>query len=208
MLKNLLKDKNYGIAFSGGSDSLFAAHLCRYRNPILYHFNHKLSEDDDVIATQAETAAKLLGLQFVCKASKERYNKGMGSVEGWCRKRRYEWLGGIGGTIVTAHHLSDATESYLLNCFSGHPEYLPIPISSQFGISTIVRPFILWKKEDINNYLFRKGLEPLIVKDWLNEDLSKRRNWLRKVILPQIKEKTNVETVVRKLYIKFLNKNP
>lgn len=205
MLTHLIKGRQYAISFSGGSDSLFAAHKCRHYNPTLYHFNHRLNERDDEIEEGARLAAQLLGLNIVVGYAQSEYQSG--SVEDYCRKERYRWLSTVGGTMVVAHNLRDAVEGYLLNCLKGCPEYLPIPISTQFGETSIVRPFILTPKGEIDSYLYRNGLESLVVDDWLNLDLARQRVWIRLSLLPQIAERTNLEKVVRKQYLKRLQKS-
>lgn len=203
MLINLLhKDRPVQIAFSAGIDSIYAAHVLRKYKPTLYHFNHRLTNDDDEIAERAESTAKALGLNFVRKDCDVAFSKG--SKEDWCRKQRYNWLGTIGGQMIVAHHLSDATEGYLFNCLRGCPEYLPIPISSQFGVTTIIRPFIITPKKAINDYVERNNLAHLIAHDYLNDDPKVMRVWIRNNLLPEIKSRTNVEKVVKKKYLKKL----
>lgn len=199
----LIKERPLGIAFSGGADSIVAAHTLRKYKPILYHFNHKLIIEDDVIEASARQAALRLNLPFVSQRSTETYQTG--STEAYCREQRYKWFKTLGGTLVTAHNLSEATESYLMNCLSGNPEYTPIPIENTFGSTRIVRPLILNTKVEILHYIDRYKLNSLVVSDPLNNDLSRRRNWLRHEILPQIKQRTNVEKVVKKRYLKLLN---
>jgi tRNA(Ile)-lysidine synthase TilS/MesJ len=70
----------------------------------------------------------------------------------------------------------------------------------------VIRPFILNSKDEINNFLKRNDLTKFIAEDPLNLDLTRRRNWIRMVLLPQIKEKTNVEKVVKKKYLEKLKK--
>lgn len=200
MLTNLLRGKKFNVGFSGGCDSIYAAHILRKYNPTLYHFNHKLTSEDDTIAERAELAAQQLGLPFVRQDCSTRFVKG--SREDYCRKQRYEWFSAIGGTILVAHHLGDATEGYLFNCLRGCPEYLPIPISSTFGATTIVRPFIITPKEVINLYIERNNLTHLIAHDYLNDDPKIMRIWIRNELLPEIKNRTNVEKVVQKKYLK------
>lgn len=200
MLTSLLKNKKFNISFSGGCDSIYAAHILRKYNPTLYHFNHKLTSEDDGIAERAKQTAQELGLTFVQQDCSTRFVKG--SKEDYCRKQRYEWLATIGGTIITAHHLKDATESYIFNCLRGYPEYIPIPISSTFGATTIVRPFIITPKKVINDYVGRNNLTHLIAHDYLNDDPKIMRIWIRNELLPTIKSRTNIEKVVKKKYLK------
>lgn len=204
LFKLLDKSQPIGVAFSGGEDSLYAAHILqKYKYRVtLYHFNHKLENGDDAIANNAEKAAKELGLTFISQNCKAAFTKG--SKEDFCRKQRYKWLATIGGLMITAHHLGDATEGYLFNCLRGCPEYLPIPISSTFGATTIVRPFIVTPKDIINHYIQKNDLAHLIVHDYLNDDSKIMRIWIRKSLIPEIKGRTNIEKVVKKKYLKKL----
>lgn len=209
MINSLIKGKTkLNIGFSGGEDSIFAAHLLSKRHKVtLFHYNHRLLDSDNEICERAVDSAFQLGLPIVVGTNKdETYKKG--SKEDFCRQLRYRWFSNLGGTLVTGHHLGDSTEGYFLNCLRGHPEYLPIPISSVFGETLVVRPFLLTPKKVIRDYLSKFTLNHLVVEDPLNQSVAQTRNWLRLSILPQIKERTNVEKVVKKRYLEYLKKNP
>ena len=209
MLHHLVKNKDkLSIAFSGGSDSIFAAHLLSKRHKVtLFHYNHRLIESDNEICERAVDSAYQLGLPIIVGTNREeQYTKG--SKEDWCRQLRYRWFSNLGGTLVTAHHLGDSAENYLANCLKGCPEYLPIPVSTLFGETLVVRPFLLTPKNVIKSYLDKFALNHLVVEDPLNTNLAQSRNWLRHSILPQIRERTNVEKVVKKRYLKYFAKNP
>ena len=88
-----------------------------------------------------------------------------------------------------------------MNCFAGHPEYLPIPLETVFGKTKVIRPFILNSKEEINFFIKKHNLTQFVAEDPLNFDLTRRRNWIRMSLLPEIKLRTNVEKVVKKRYL-------
>jgi tRNA(Ile)-lysidine synthetase-like protein len=202
ILSKIVPKSNLGIAFSGGADSIAAAHIFRKFHPTLYHFNHSLYLEDDEIEKGARFAAQQLCLPFVTQKGTVEY-KG-GSVEAWCREQRYAWFRTLGGTLITGHNLSEATEGYVLNCLRGCPEHIPIPIQNRFDKTDVIRPLILISKQEILDFLKRNDLDKLIVEDFLNSDLTRRRNWVRLSLLPQIREKTNLEKVVKKRYLKIL----
>jgi len=205
-LKNIIDtNQPFGICFSGGSDSIAVAHYLKHKNPTLYHFNHKYLKEDDEIENRAKEAARDLGLRFVSSQSLNKYIKG--SVEDYCRGERYKWFSTIGGNLITCHQLSDSCESYIFNCLRGCPEYIPIPISSTFGVTTIVRPFIITPKKVIDEYIHHNNLTHLIAHDYLNDDIKIMRVWIRKKLLPEIKDRTNIEKVVKKKYLKKLLDN-
>jgi tRNA(Ile)-lysidine synthetase-like protein len=194
---------DFGIAFSGGIDSLVMAHRLRRFKPVLYHFNHEFIEEDDRIEDQVIEAANFLGLELIIRKSDEKYVKG--SCEDFCRKSRYNWFSQVGGKLLTAHTLSDCTESYLMRCLAGHPEYTPIPVKTQFGKTQVVRPMVLVSRSSIEEYAIKNKLEDYVAHDPMNGNLELRRNWVRHKILPEIQSVTNLEKVVRKRYLKFLN---
>lgn len=201
LIKLIQKNQPLGICFSGGADSLAAAHIFRKFRPTLYHFNHSLITEDDAIERSARSAAYQLGLPFVSIKGTRKYKSG--SVEAWCREQRYDWFRTLGGTLITGHNLSEATESYVMNCLRGCPEHLPIPVKNQFDDTFVVRPLILASKKEILDYLKKHGLYDKIVGDPLNLDLTKRRNWVRLSLLPEINKVTNLEKVVKKRYLKL-----
>jgi tRNA(Ile)-lysidine synthetase-like protein len=201
MISCLSKEKieSPQIAFSGGADSIAVSFYLRGKNPLLKHFNHKFCKEDDEIEEKCRTFAKKFDFNIQVERSKEKYEKG--SSEDWCRKQRYDWFKELGGTLITCHNLSEATESYLMNCFAGHPEYLPIPLETVFGKTKVIRPFILNTKEEINFFIKKNNLTQFVAEDPLNFDLTRRRNWVRMSLLPEIKLRTNVEKVVKKRYL-------
>ena len=102
--------------------------------------------------------------------------------------------------IVVCHHLDDCVESYLMNCLNGHADFMPIPTRTNRGNYTVIRPFVAdTERSDINNYVRDKCLNDHIVEDPSNEDITIRRNWLRCVIIPQIRQQyPGINTIVRK----------
>jgi len=194
-------NKNLGkidyLACSGGIDSIVFAHfLSRGKNkPVILHFNHHLLEEDDVFEKMVRKFCLEFNLVYFVKSCKEKYKTG--SVEEWCRKVRYEFLYSLSGNVATGHHLSDAVESYLFNCIRGHQSHLPIPLKT----NNIVRPFILTDKESIVKYATNHDLLKYVVEDPLNQDLSKTRNWIRNVVVPEINSRFSLEKVVKKMYL-------
>jgi len=106
-----------------------------------------------------------------------------------------------GAEVVVCHHLQDCVESYLMNCFNGREEFVPIPVRTNRSKYTVVRPFILTTKESILKFLQSEYIldTGIVVQDPSNEDTSIRRNWVRHVVLPVIKQRyVGIDTIVRK----------
>ena len=217
-----LANNKLTVALSGGVDSLAVAHFIKTKCPKIdvscFHFDHCLRPQN----LQMEISCRRFCQEFVIplkvKSRKDDNFKWDDNVfpadgefsEADMRACRYKAMEGL-GYVVTAHHLGDAVESYLMNCFNGIPEYLPVPlvtIWSEINDLNIIRPFILNSKEEFRAYAKENDLERFVVEDETNKDVSYRRNWVRNDIIPQInKNGYNLETIVRKKYITAIENN-
>lgn len=204
-------EKDFTFMVSGGVDSIAAAHWLKfnYRKKFkIIHFNHKVQAINDLMYEKV--------WQFVIDHYVD-YDGGLfidrnldaepafnDTSEGGLRKWRHYKLEGIGGTFVTAHHLNDAVESYLMNCLHGTPEHQPIPWNTYFlGNFIINHPFLQTPKRDFIAYAEENDLMKYVVEDPTNNDNGPKRNWVRNVIIPSINDRNmGIETVVRK---KFYN---
>lgn len=207
-----MANNNITVALSMGCDSLAVLHFlktkCKKYQVRAFHYDHALRSQNRVMSDAAKSFCKEFDIELISKfrdVDKEKTKKSEADL----RELRYSAMIGL-GTVVIAHHLDDAVENYLYNCFNGVPEYLPIPLVTNyddFGMK-IIRPFILNKKSDFRNYIKDNDLEKYVVEDSTNKDQSIRRNWLRHSMVPQINEKGyNLQTVVRKKYIKYIKEN-
>jgi tRNA(Ile)-lysidine synthase TilS/MesJ len=93
-----------------------------------------------------------------------------------------------GGTIITAHHLNDWVESYLMNCLRGNPERRPFEVLTDFGNFRVIHPFLLTKKVDFHQYIERNMMMKFFVEDETNFiTKGSRRNWVRNDLIPSLK---------------------
>lgn len=209
LTKQLLPFKRFGVALSGGIDSIAVAHFLKKGNKdfTAVHVNAKYILQDDEAAEKVRMFCKDYGIELVLKEVEGKYEGG--SVEAWCREKRYEVLKGVCRQedleqLVVCHHLDDCVESYLMNCFNGVPEYVPIPFRTSWGDVEVVRPFLLTGKEDFRGYVERHGLMRYVTEDELNQDMSLQRNWVRGCLRPLIETRyVGLSKVVKK---KILNK--
>lgn len=192
---------NSFVSISGGLDSIAAAYLLRTKHGLrkAYHFNHKLRPQNDEMEASVRKFCSTYDLDLlVCSAEKPLL------TENDCRRARLKaFFDKDLGHLITAHHLDDAVESYLLNCFRGHPEYLPIPKESYFTLKyAVLHPFILFEKKDFENIARQRGLFDYIVEDETNDEVKgSRRNFIRKQIVPLLEEqKLGIKTIVKKRY--------
>lgn len=211
-IPQLLPKDNLVVSLSMGIDSLCALHFIKNvlkRDVQAYHFNHKLRPQNDEMEENARHFCMVNNIELTvgCATTKLK-------TEADCREARLESLKNTyyKANVITGHHLDDAVESYLLNCFRGNPEYLPIPFKSIItGDSTgpcfvekitIYHPFLLTSKDNFWKYVCKNEiLRHYICHDETNLDESAAlRNWIRNKIVPEIQTKKciNLQTIVRK----------
>lgn len=124
-------------------------------------------------------------------------------TEGEFRAGRIKFLENGNFNAVTAHHLQDATESYVLNLCAGSIRKVPMPVISQIGGSRVFHPFLLNTKEIFLKYCQKFRLSSYVTDDISNYDPSYcRRNWIRNELLPQFAAKQiGLSKIVRKQYL-------
>ncbi len=189
------------VAFSGGPDSVFALHFLKkfqkkYSIELAaVHFNHGLRgmEADEDQKFAAEFCSNL-GVAFyssklnVKKLAKEKKL----SIEEAARKLRYQYLDKLCkknsfDKIVTAHNLSDNTETVLMNLLSGTSASGLSGIPPQRG--NIIRPILCLTKQEILVYLQKNRIPFRIDPSNLSDDF--KRNFIRNRILPLLRGKIN-----------------
>ena len=190
------------ILCSSGVDSIAASHyfLQKYRDRYeisLLHFNHKLRDQND----QMEASFQVFASSIYASWSIQRLSC-KNNTEDSCRKARLEHLNSYKNVVfITAHHLDDCAESYLLNCIRGKEGFLPIPFHTELPCSNYInRPFLFNRKRDFMSYAERHDLAQFVVEDETNTQVKgSRRNLLRNKILPILEEENvGLQTIVKK----------
>ncbi len=189
------------VAFSGGPDSVFALHfLNKFRKKYsielsAVHFNHGLrGKEADEDQNFASEFCSNLGVAFytsklnVKKLAKEKKL----SIEEAARKLRYQYLEKLRkqnsfDKIVTAHNLTDNTETVLMNLLSGTSASGLSGIPPQRGC--IIRPILCVTKQEILGYLEKNRIPFRIDSSNLSDDF--KRNFIRNRILPLLRGKIN-----------------
>lgn len=167
-----------GLAFSGGSDSVFALDfLRRSKEVILVHFIHGKDEFSQRELEFTRETAKLHDLELILSYIPDRQPK-KESKEVYWRTNRYAFFHSLEIPIITAHHLDDAVETYVMTCLHGQGRIIP------YSNRNVIRPFLLTSKTEILNWLERKELSYL--KDPSNQDISIPRNRVRHKMMEDI----------------------
>lgn len=185
------------VAFSGGCDSMSLLNaVAKLKNPfkgrvIAVHVHHNLSNNADDWAKFCRSKAELLGVEFVLRKVKFS-SKGEG-VEAAARKARYRALNEVAikngcKAILTAHHLDDQIETFLIQWLRGAgPEGLAgMPYFKQDQEVAVVRPFLSFERKQLESYAKTSRLS--YVQDESNEDTHFLRNVIRLEVVPKLAE--------------------
>jgi len=196
------KWKNFVVLCSSGVDSIAATHFfvnkIKQHNVATLHFNHNLRLQNHEMATSYRHFCVSLRIypfveNIFCK----------GKTENECRTERLKILNEHHNTIfISAHHLDDCVESYLLNVLRGKEGFIPIPFITKLErtSSCIIHPFLFTKKSDFIEYAEKHDLMKHVVEDETNKQIKgSRRNLMRNKIIPILnEEKMGLQTIVKK----------
>jgi len=99
-------------------------------------------------------------------------------MEEFWRDERYKFLEGFRDNfIITAHHLDDVVETWLMSSMHGNPKLIPYERNNK-----IYRPFLMTLKKDFQNYADKHNVP--YVQDLSNKNLKYMRNYTRHVVMP------------------------
>ena len=204
--KLLPKNRNYYLAVSMGADSVAALFWLRWKNYnfIPLHFNHNIRAQNGTMQEKFLELSHELNLNGISEVGINL------KTENDCRNARLNFYSKYAqnGTIITAHHLNDWVESYLLNCFRGKPNVKPFSLESKFENFTIIHPFLLSRKSDFKQFLERNNWTKWIVQDESNFLIKgSRRNWIRNNIINEMrKQKLSLEKYALRKIKEEINK--
>ena len=204
--KLTVRKDRLAFGLSAGVDSVAALYfLTRYhKNILVFHFNHKLRPQNELMEFQARCLAADLGLNIIVSSAEEFPLNSSTSEEAAARDARIQAMSKHleGKDVILCHHLGDAIESYLARCFDGticDDAFRTIPPVTSFGSFQVVRPFLQTLKGDLRNYCESQHLMSYVVEDETNRDVRFRRNFLRHQVVPLVKEQwVGLEKVVTK----------
>ena len=194
-LEKLVKNPenhSYLLAVSGGADSMVLASLFQ-GSGLTYqvaHINYKLrGEDSDLDQKTVQDFCEKNHVQFHLYEVSEKDKKPENSIQLWAREIRYRLFREIRKQenldfLVTAHHLNDQLETFIINLSkaSGISGLSGIPA----GRNNTIRPLLHFSKEEIYEYAEKNKID-------FREDLSNKksdylRNKIRNEIVPRLLE--------------------
>ena len=187
------KECNFVLAISGGVDSMVLANLFLINNLnfSIAHCNFQLrgkeSDDDELFINKwcSEKDIKLYNKKFstedYCKNNKLTIQMG-------ARELRYEWFSELIDKekydfIVTAHHIDDQLETFIINSIRGTGIDGLVGIPDK--INKIIRPLLTSSKDQIIEY--SKVNKINYREDSSNDKEDYLRNKIRHSVIPYLK---------------------
>ncbi|SFI94384.1 tRNA(Ile)-lysidine synthase [Kaistella treverensis] len=184
------KTKTYLLAVSGGADSmvllkLFSELDLKFE---VSHVNYGLrGTDSDADEEIVEKTCKKLGIFLHVYHVSEKDQQPENSIQEWARDLRYNFFNKIKEErkldfTVTAHHLNDELETFLINLSkaSGIKGLSGIPANK----NKILRPLLHFSKDDI--YAFAEKNSVHYREDLSNHKNDYLRNFIRNGVTPQL----------------------
>ena len=205
------KECNFVLAISGGVDSMVLANLFLINNLnfSIAHCNFQLrgkeSDDDELFINKwcSEKDIKLYNKKFstedYCKNNKLTIQMG-------ARELRYEWFRELidkekHDFIVTAHHIDDQLETFIINSIRGTGIDGLVGIPDK--INKIVRPLLMISKDQIIEY--SKVNKINYREDSSNDKEDYLRNKIRHSVIPYLKSDDDNVLLKFKTTIENLN---
>jgi len=191
---SFLKGKKLLLAVSGGIDSMVLVHLCHQLNLdfAIAHCNFQLrgvesNDDEAFVKSHAEKIQVPVFIErFDTQTFADRHKL---SIQVVARNLRYEWFYSLLANhnfdyILTAHHLDDSLETFLINFTrgSGIEGLTGIPQQND----KIVRPLLNFSRNDIEVFAQENTVEWR--EDSSNASDKYLRNKLRHDVIPVLKE--------------------
>lgn len=184
------------VAFSGGLDSTALAHMLVARRRQLgglrlIHVDHGLQAASRAWSRHCARQARAWRVPLVVREARVLVKRG-DSPEAAARDARYAQLREVlqpGEVLVTAQHLDDQAETFLLQLFrgSGVAGLAAMPRRARFSNGWIARPLLDHSRAEIETYARHHRLE--WVEDPSNQSERFGRNFLRHRIMPLLREK-------------------
>ena len=208
---NPYKECNFVLAISGGVDSMVLANLFLINNLnfSIAHCNFQLrgkeSDDDELFIKKwcSEKDIKLYNKKFstedYCKNNKLTIQMG-------ARELRYEWFSELIDKekydfIVTAHHIDDQLETFIINSIRGTGIDGLVGIPDK--INKIIRPLLMSSEDQIIEY--SKVNKINYREDSSNDKEDYLRNKIRHSVIPYLKSDDDNVLLKFKTTIENLN---
>lgn len=197
----LMLGQTVGVAVSGGPDSMALLHCLLGVAPFFscsiacVHFEHgirgseSLADADFVSGWCAEHGIPFYMSAADVPALAQAWGVSTETAAKRARETYFNSLveNGEVDVIATGHHKDDNAESVLMHILRGSGIDGLKGIAQRNG--NMIRPLLCVSREDILGYLRENGVP--FVEDQTNENTEHTRNFVRNVLLPQMRERIN-----------------
>jgi len=184
------------LAYSGGLDSHSLLHVCAAKKSwrmklTAVYVDHGLQAQAKTWGQHCQQQAELLQVKFLALSVNAQAATGV-SPEAAARDARYAALKPllhVNEVLLVAQHREDQLETVLLQLFrgAGVQGLAAMPSSIQFGKGLMLRPWLQISQAEIKVYAQQQQL--IWVEDPSNNWLDFDRNFLRKQVIPIIKQR-------------------
>ncbi len=208
---NPYKECNFVLATSGGVDSMVLANLFLINNLnfSIAHCNFQLrgkeSDDDELFIKKwcSEKDIKLYNKKF---STEDYCKKNKLTIQMGARELRYEWFSELIDKekydfIVTAHHIDDQLETFIINSIRGTGIDGLVGIPDK--INKIIRPLLMTSKDQIIEYSKVNRIN--YREDSSNDKEDYLRNKIRHSVIPYLKSDDDNVLLKFKTTIENLN---
>lgn len=184
--------RRFLLAVSGGADSMVMLNLMMFLNCEIQvaHINYKLrGESSDADQKLVEDFCKKHDIKIHIYTVSEKDKKPENSIQNWARELRYQFFREIMvlekmDFLLTAHHLNDQLETFLIHLSRG------AGIKGLCGIpngeNQILRPLLNFTKEEIYDFAKENNIE--FREDASNKKNDYLRNKIRNKTVPELLE--------------------
>jgi len=185
---------NCVLAFSGGLDSCVLLHLLVNSHFLpfikLWHVHHGLQSEADSMAIFCQQQANVYNIEL--KLSHLNLETTKANIEATARTARYALFAkqlAPNDCLLTAHHLDDQVETFLLNVLRGSGSAGLRGIASQKSIAKaqLIRPMLNFKREALLDYATQHKIEWF--EDPSNSSIQFNRNYIRHKVAPVIHQR-------------------
>ncbi len=180
------------VAWSGGADStaLLLALYSHGLRPVAWHIDHAWHDDSSHHASRLKLRAQEWGIPFFCSRIRDKPDK---NREAEARKARYKIFDRLANeqgirVLCLGHHLDDQAETVFLRLLQGAGVggCQGMKKARSLGELSLLRPLLSIPKHELEAALQREDV------NWLNDpsnrDLSLRRNHIRHVVFPRMRQ--------------------
>ena len=153
--------------------------------------NHGLSQNALLWEDHCKNQANIWGLKLNIEHINDSKPSGE-SIEAWARRVRYKIFANYiqdKDIFLTAHHMNDQAETFLLNCLrgSGVRGMRSMPQIKKFAKGKLIRPLLNFSRADLESWVLSNNLKH--IEDDSNLDNKFDRNFLRNEIIPKLQDR-------------------